>query len=232
MASLLLLPDELKLQIVANIDIDINNTLIKLRQVHSWFRASITSMMIYYNILAAELDTSSPLRKEVASLWKSYLACHICHRVFPKGAFSDRQASGGFNSYRRICVGCCIKRRFYASGSIVSIDGRLYRACEACRGLFKWQSSGVNYCNQYSKGGKEVTTINNLTDLLAKGAYLSAGHVDAPAKFRWEKRLEERFLTSEVENLSLGSNIDSLEVPGPWQSHNVPRTLPARKYHN
>lgn len=64
----MLLPDKLKLQIVANIDNDINNTLIKLVQAHPWFRASITRTMIYYNILATELDMSSPLRKGVASL--------------------------------------------------------------------------------------------------------------------------------------------------------------------
>ncbi|KAL9037096.1 MAG: hypothetical protein Q9180_003919, partial [Flavoplaca navasiana] len=60
--------------------------------------------------------------------------------------------------------------------------------------------------------------INSLTDILAEGASLSLRLAGALAKCRWEERSEEQVRTSEVEKLSLGGNVNSLEVPGPSQS--------------
>ncbi|KAL8853325.1 MAG: hypothetical protein Q9221_001801 [Calogaya cf. arnoldii] len=100
MASLMLLPDELKLQIIANIEFDMDNTLVKLRQVHPWFRASIKlDYWFRRKLFKAERDSTSLLSKELSALWSCDLVCYYCHKVLPKGAFSDRQAAGGIGSY-------------------------------------------------------------------------------------------------------------------------------------
>ncbi|KAL8677320.1 MAG: hypothetical protein Q9186_006253 [Xanthomendoza sp. 1 TL-2023] len=54
MASFMMLPDELKLQVVSFIEIDMENTLVKLRQVNPWFRESIKKDTIYEKLLIAE----------------------------------------------------------------------------------------------------------------------------------------------------------------------------------
>lgn len=220
MASLMLLPDELKLQIIANIDIDVNNTLIKLRQVHPWFRASIKREMVYYKLFAAEKDTSSPLGKELSSLCGRRLVCYTCHRVLPIEAFSDRQASGSIVSLTRICVGCCIKRRWYPPGCAVIINGGPYTVCKACRGLFRWQSSKVKYCNQYSRRGKKFKTINSLADLTVTYADLAARYADALN----QEHFEEQSFTYETETISFANGTLSMRFTRPWQARDLSPT--------
>ncbi|KAL8754679.1 MAG: hypothetical protein Q9199_004178 [Rusavskia elegans] len=227
MALLMLLPDELKLQIIANIDIDVNNTLIKLRQVHPWFRASIKRETVYDKLSAAERDRSSPLRKELSSLCGRRLVCYTCHRVLPVEAFSDRQASGSIDSLTRICVGCCIKRRWYPPGCAVIINGGPYTVCKACRGLFRWQSSNVKYCNQYSRRGKKFKTINSLADLTVTYADLAARYADA----LHQEHFEEQSFTYETETISFANGTHSMRFVGPRQARYVSPTRCTEEKH-
>ncbi|KAL8717914.1 MAG: hypothetical protein Q9225_004892 [Loekoesia sp. 1 TL-2023] len=145
--SLMSLPDEIKLLILENIDIDIHNTLLKLRQTHPWFRDSIPLLTLHKQLLAAEHN-----------IWKfplQCLVCYTCHRVLPKTRFGDLSRKkgkglGGVQASKRFCLDCGIKHAKYSPGSFVTVDGAPGVVCAWCGKFFQGEDVG-------GEGGVERT---------------------------------------------------------------------------
>lgn len=162
--SLMLLPDEIKLRIIAEIDIDVHNTLLVLRQVHPWFRESISKEIMRHRLLAAEASLSTFGDKA------SKLVCYTCLKVLPKHAFSDRsrvapRGLGGVDAHKRFCVGCGVLRKIYDHGTYLVIDKQPASVCTFCQELFQGQDldrmdrermrrEGRNYCCEHGKSSQ------------------------------------------------------------------------------
>ena len=126
------LPDEIKLNILANIEIDGHNTHNILRQTHPWFRANISTIKLKEQMLAAEQSSKDRY------LLKHQLICYTCIRVLPETQFADMSRKkgkglGGVQASKRFCLSCGIRHAKYSPGSYVSVNNQPGVICFFCK---------------------------------------------------------------------------------------------------
>lgn len=154
----MLLPDEIKLRILANIDIDAHNTHLVLRKVHPWFRATIVRGGLKQLLLDAE--------PQLRQTCPGYLVCYTCARVLSRHHFTHichagQRAPGCCDAMKRFCVKCGLKYRKFPPGcDFYCIDRRplIYaneKAClhDECTRLVQGRAIGQNNrcCKEYEE---------------------------------------------------------------------------------
>ncbi|KAL8670527.1 MAG: hypothetical protein Q9168_004944 [Polycauliona sp. 1 TL-2023] len=105
--SFMLLPDEIKLHIMAYVKINSPDTFLVLQLVHPWFKASIwDAEILQASLLSAEMKAS-----ELARLFTNTLTCFTCLETLPSTVFAPESRIppmhlGGPDAHRRRCIDC------------------------------------------------------------------------------------------------------------------------------
>ena len=144
------LPDEIKLRIVNNLDVDTFPALFNLRCVHSWFRSTISSSDLHDQLLAAEYRHGLITRKE--------LACYMCLKVMPISKFADScrrtpRGLGGKQAYKRFCIECGANKGRYRPGNLITFDKEPAMICPTCH-KFCREEEKVGFISCKEHGGK------------------------------------------------------------------------------
>lgn len=106
----MLLPDEIKLCIVAYMKVDSPYTFLALRLVHPWFNATISEAeRLEIRLLVIERKASGLTR-----LFANTLTCFTCLKALPMAAFAEASRTtpmdlGGSEAHRRCCIDCRLK---------------------------------------------------------------------------------------------------------------------------
>lgn len=106
----MILPDEMKLRIVAYVKVDSPHTFLALRLVHPWFNATISEAERSEILLIIERKASGLTR-----LFANTLTCFTCLKALPMAAFAEASRTtpmdlGGSEAHRRCCVDCRLKQ--------------------------------------------------------------------------------------------------------------------------
>lgn len=107
----MLLPDELKGNVLANVKFDCPHTFLTLRLVHPWFNATISEVeRLEIRLWTIEMKTSGLTR-----LFAKTLNCFTCLKTLPRAAFAEASRTtpmdlGGSEARRRCCIDCRLKQ--------------------------------------------------------------------------------------------------------------------------
>lgn len=105
--TLMSLPDEIKLLILMNLDIDAENTHQMLRQTHPWFRANISTAWLREQLWVAEGDQwrylHSQLRRQLAR--NGLLICYTTKSSIHRQTSQAWKSPWWYSCFRQVLRG-------------------------------------------------------------------------------------------------------------------------------